>query len=122
MDVELVREVTQLLLVGLIGALGLGLRGLIGLGLKYLEGKIGAEKVADFKQYAVMGVRALAQSPAFEWLEPEKKKELLIMWLTDYAQQKKLPYDYQFIDKVAEEAVHLVKRVDLFQVSEIEVG
>jgi hypothetical protein len=126
MDIELVREVTSMLVLGLVGVLLLTVKGLVPVFLKWLEGKVGEQKVSDFKRYALMCVETLKQSPAYEYLDPERKKELAAMWLTDYAKKMNYPYDYEYIDRTIEEAVAMVKRFepleDLFDTDSILDG
>jgi hypothetical protein len=118
MDPVLIENLTSALVLAVVGAIAYALRGLIAVGLKYLEGKIGADKVAEAKAFALMSVRVLKQSPVYEALDPARKKEMAVMWLTNFCQEKGMPYGYDFIDKLVEEAVHVMKRYDPFLLDE----
>lgn len=75
----------------------------------YLEAKIGQTETERLRSMAVTIVKALQQSPAFENLGGEQKKEMAIVQITQWAEQHKLPIDREYIDRVIEEAVLTMK-------------
>jgi hypothetical protein len=109
MDPVLIQNLFSAIALALVGLVVYIVKGLAAVGLTYLEGRLGTNNLLLGKEMAILFVRTLKQSPIYEELDPAKKKELAIGWLTKYAAEKNLPFDYAYIDKLIEEAVHIVK-------------
>jgi hypothetical protein len=109
MDPVLIQNLFSAIALALVGLVVYLVKGLAAVGLNYLEGRLGANNLLIAKEMAILFVRTLKQSPIYEDLDPSKKKELAIGWLTKFAEEKKLPFDYNYIDKLIEEAVHIAK-------------
>jgi hypothetical protein len=77
--------------------------------ITWLKAKLGETNYNVIKGLASTIVRFLQQSPAFEALEPEKKKEMAITYLTQKCAELHLPFTHDDIDKIAEEAVQIMK-------------
>lgn len=79
------------------------------LAITWLKVKIGDANVGVLKGLASTVVHFLQQSPAFEALDTDKKKEYAINYLTQKCVELGLPFTHDDIDKVIEEAVSLMK-------------
>ncbi len=86
-----------------------GLKTLTTVTIIWLQSKIGDTNTTMLKGLADTVVRFLAQSPAFEALELDEKKEYAITWLTQKCEELKLPFTHDDIDKFIEEAVQIYK-------------
>lgn len=105
-------EIFQTLLLATITAaislITLAGRGLLSVGITYLNSKIGVQKTDMLKSFATTTVRFLEQSPIFKDLPGAEKKERAILDVLTWCQANRLPIDRAFVDKVIEEAVHLM--------------
>jgi hypothetical protein len=105
-------EIFQTLLLATITAaislITLAGRGLLSVGIAYLNSKIGVQKTDMLKSFATTTVRFLEQSPIFKDLTGAEKKERAILDVLTWCQVNRLPIDRAFVDKVIEEAVHLM--------------
>jgi len=77
--------------------------------ITYFNVKIGESNTVMLKDMAVTIVKALQQSPAFESLGGEQKKELAIIQMSQWAGKHNLPFDHDYIDRLIEEAVLTMK-------------
>jgi hypothetical protein len=109
MDPVLIQNLFSAIALALVGLVVYIVKGLAAVGLSYLESRLGASNLLVAKEMAILFVRTLKQSPVYEELDPSKKKELAVTWLTKFAAEKGLPFDYNYIDRLIEEAVHIVK-------------
>ena len=75
----------------------------------YLSEKIGAQKWDVFKDYAEQCIRTLRQSPAYELLEGEEKKQLAYGWLIGKARLLGLEVSAEDLDKLIEATYDAVK-------------
>ena len=75
----------------------------------YLALKFTAEQISIAKETALMVVSTLAQSPAYEYLRPEQKKESAIVWLSQKLEGFGLYFTEDEIDQLIEEAVLFIK-------------
>lgn len=105
----IVQNLISAVVMALVGLLLL----LVKLGLNklttYLEAKMGKEHVETLKALADTIVRSLAQSPAFEGLANEEKKQMAILAITRWANDKNIPIKREFVDSLIEEAVQKMK-------------
>jgi hypothetical protein len=108
MDPQLIQNLIVDVILALVGVLAFGARGLVQVGIEYLHAKLGDQNFKSISSYADMTVRFLEQSPAFQELTGDKKKELAIIEILKFCEQKKLPVDRTLIDKVIESAVQIV--------------
>lgn len=95
--------------IALIGIIAYGARALITVGVEYLKTRLSASQYQLLQAFAATTVRTFQQSPAFENLDSEKKKELAIIAVTQYAEGHHLPISRELCDKVIEEAVQVMK-------------
>lgn len=106
MDFEAAIRLVVLAMAGGLGFLLMHLsRGVLG----YLAIRFTAQEITIAKETALMVVSTLKQSPAYEYLAPEKKKELAIVWLSQRLGLYGLDFDPVDIDRLIEEAVLLIK-------------
>ena len=75
----------------------------------YLALKFTTEELVLAKETALMVVSTLKQSPAYEYIQPEKKKELAIVWLIQAFKKYGLQFTLEEIDHLIEEAVSIIK-------------
>ena len=75
----------------------------------YLEMKFTSEGLAIAKETALMVVSTLQQSPAYEYLNPVKKKEIAIVWVSQKLEDYDLNFSEEDIDRLIEEAVLIIK-------------
>ena len=97
------------LLLMLVSVLGYGLKKGLDLLASYATVKIGVENTNLIKSFAQTVVRSLEQNGTFSGLLGADKKELAIVSITQYADEHGIPVDRQFIDKIIEEAVQIMK-------------
>ena len=104
-----IEAVIRLVLLAIAGGIGLLLaytsRGLTA----YLALRFNAQQLAIAKETALMVVSTLKQSPAYEFLAPEKKKEIAIVWMSQRLEDYGLDFAPVDIDRLIEEAVLIIK-------------
>ena len=108
MDPKLIQNLIVDVILLLVGVAAFGLRSLIQVGVVYLQAKLGDRNFNTLLSYADMTVRFIEQSPAFQELTGDKKKELAIIELLKFCESHKLPVDRALIDKVIESAVQIM--------------
>ena len=109
MSEQVILPVVLTLVTTVVGVLCVLIKKLGDLGLKYLDEKIGAQKVDELEKAAIQSVRWLEQSPAARDLTNEKKKELLLLSIQETAARSGIEMSAVAIDKIAEAAVHEIK-------------
>ena len=75
----------------------------------YLVAKLGNEQMLALKEFASTIVRALSQSPAWQGLAGDEKKELAIIAVANWAKEHNLPITHEYLDSLIEEAVQKLK-------------
>lgn len=105
MNQELVTQLILALALAIIGLLGYAGRALVQVGIAYLTTKLGQTNFQRLRDFAGTVVRAVEQSPIYSDLAGEKKKELAIVAVMQFAEKYKLPIDRADIDKFIEAAV-----------------
>jgi hypothetical protein len=75
----------------------------------YLAIKFTAEQILIAKETALMVVKTLQQSPAYEAFAPEKKKEFAMIWVSEQLADYGLEFTLEEIDRLIEEAVATAK-------------
>lgn len=108
MDPQLVQNLIVDVILALVGLVAFSARGLVQVGINYLNQKLGNTNFESLVQYAGMTVRFIEQSPAFQELTGDKKKELAIIEILKFCEKEKLPVDRALIDKVIESAVQIM--------------
>jgi hypothetical protein len=108
MTPEIFQNLLLALITAVIGILAFAARGLITVGVAYLNSKVGVQKTDMLKSFVVTTVRFLEQSPVFKELTGAEKKERAIVEITQWCIKNNLPVDRAFVDKVIEEAVHVM--------------
>ncbi len=108
MDPQLIQNLIVDVILALVGIAAFAARGLVQVGIEYLHAKLGDQNFQSLLGYADMTVRFVEQSPAFQDLTGDKKKELAIIELLKFCEAKKLPVDRALIDKVIESAVQIM--------------
>ena len=97
------------ILLALVTIIVFGLKTLTQVAITWLKSKIGDSNTVMLKDLASTVVRFLAQSPAFEAMELDEKKEYAIVWLSQKCAELNLPFTHDDIDKFIEEAVQIYK-------------
>ena len=100
-----------------IGLVALAMAGGIGLMLAYfgrmiqayLTLRYTAQELDIAKETAMMVVSTLKQSPAWEHLAPEKKKELAMVWISQRLERYGIAMEPVDIDRLIEKAVLIIK-------------
>lgn len=110
MDPVLFQNLLYAVVTASVGLIAFVARGLITIGIEYLKVKVGNEKFTALSMFAQTVVRFLEQSNVFEALDGDKKKELAIVAITQYAEAHNLPIDRELIDKIIEASVRIVKK------------
>jgi hypothetical protein len=108
MDPQLIQNLIVDVVLAFIGFVAFTARGLVQVGIEYLRAKVGDRNFDSLLSYADMTVRFIEQSPAFQELDGDKKKELAIVELLKFCEQNKLPVDRALIDKTIESAVQIM--------------
>lgn len=110
------------LVIAVVTVLIYAVRGGVKVAKTYLEAKLGVANTVMLKDFVMTIVRFLEQSPVFRDLTGAEKKERAISEITAWAEQRGVPIDHAYIDKLIEEAVQVMKneKIDLF--SDIAVG
>jgi len=106
MELETVVRFIALALVAGLGLLFFGLARNI---TSYLSLRFTAQEIEIAKETTMMVVSTLKQSPLYENLNPEKKKELAVIWLVEQFHNYGLTFSVEDIDKLIEEAVSIIK-------------
>ena len=75
----------------------------------YLAIRYTAQELDIAKETAMMVVSTLKQSPAWEHLAPEKKKELAMVWISQRLERYGIAMEPVDIDRLIEEAVLIIK-------------
>jgi hypothetical protein len=109
MSPEVVTNLLTALVVALISILTFALKSAVGVAVKYLEVKIGVDQTNLLKAGALNVVRFLNQSGVFKDLENSKKKEIAMVQVAQWAAAHNLPITDEYLDKLVEEAVHIMK-------------
>jgi hypothetical protein len=104
-----IETIVRLVALAMAGVLGWVLMGISRNVKSYLALRFTAEELAIAKETALMVVSTLKQSPAFEYIQPEKKKELAIIWLIQAFKKYGLQFTAEEIDYLIEEAVSIIK-------------
>jgi len=99
----------ELVLLAIAGGVGLLLAYLTRSLTAYLALKFSAQELNIAKETALMVVSTLKQSPAYEYLAPEKKKEIAIVWLSQRLEAFGIDFAPEDIDRLIEEAVLIIK-------------
>ena len=100
--------ISSLILAVIVVAL-LAAKSLLKLGNEYLLSKLNKTEYDTLQGLALTTVRYLNQSPVWQDVANEKKKEYAIGAVVEYADQIGLPVDHALVDKIIEEAVSIVK-------------
>lgn len=109
MEIEAIIRLVFLAIAGGLGWLLLNMSRHI---TAYLSLKFSAEELGIAKETALMVVSTLKQSPAYEYLEPEKKKEIAMVWISQTLENYGLQFSPEDIDRLIEEAVLLIKEAE----------
>ena len=106
MEIEVIIRFATLAMAGVLGWLFMVLSRNI---TNYLSLRFTAQEISIAKETALMVVSALKQSPAYEYLAPEKKKEIAIVWMSQTLNKYGLVLSPEEIDRLIEEAVLIIK-------------
>ena len=106
MEIEVIIRFVALAMAGILGWLLMVVSRNV---TNYLNLRFTAQEIAIAKETALMVVSTLAQSPAYEFLAPEKKKENAIVWMSQTLRKYGLVFTPEEIDRLIEEAVLIIK-------------
>ena len=105
------QNVVTALMLGIAAAIGVYMRGVASAGVKYIEMKLGVQETEKLRTYASTVVHFLEQSPIFKDMASMEKKERAICEVISFCEKNGIPIDHEMIDKIIEEAVHLMKEI-----------
>jgi len=106
MDIE---AVVRLVMLAIAGGIGLLLAYLSRSLTAYLAVRFSAQQLFIAKETALMVVSTLKQSPAYEYLDTDKKKEIAMVWMSQRLAVYGLDFTPEDIDRLIEEAVLIIK-------------
>lgn len=78
---------------------------------KFVDENVNVYVLTILKSMAKTYVSELAQNPIWEKTEGSRKKELAVIWLMKFAEQKGYSMDADFLGKLVEEAYSGIKSV-----------
>lgn len=105
MNPDIFQQLILAVALAIVSLIAFALQGLITVGITYLRSRIGETNFQRVRSYADVVVKMLEQSPVFKSFDGEKKKELAVLAVLQFAEKNRLPVDRELIDRFIEAAV-----------------
>ncbi len=110
MDPQVFQQLVAAVVLAIVSILAFLLKGLVQIGINYLQNKLGQTNFQLLQGFVGATVAFLEQSPAFQNLVGEEKKQRAIAEIVKFCEDHKLPIDDALIDKLIEQAVFQFKK------------
>jgi hypothetical protein len=110
MDPQVFQQLVLAVILAIVSLLAYALKGLVSVGISYLQNKLGQTNFQLLQSFVGATVSFLEQSPAFQSVVGEEKKQRAISEIVKFCEDHKLPVDEALIDKLVEQAVFQFKK------------